>query len=113
MKITWILGLVLVSISAAAEIQVVSATYGLNCGATRDNAKAAVAGACDGRRRFEYIGDFHVLGDPAPGCAKTFDAEGACAAGGAQQQKGLQAEAGQWTRLVMSGRVPGEGGTDV
>src|SRR5258706_3723658 len=111
MKITWILGLVLVSISAAAEIQVVSATYGLNCGATRDNAKAAVAGACDGRRRCEYIVDFHVLGDPAPGCAKTFDAEWACAAGGAHQQKDLPAEAGQGSRLVLSCGVPGQAGT--
>jgi len=111
MKITWILGLVLVPITAAAQIQIVSATYGLNCGATRDNAKAAVAGACDGRRRCEYIVDSHMLGDPAPGCAKTFDAEWACAAGGAHQQKDLPAEAGQGSRLVLSCGVPALAGT--
>ena len=102
MKITWILGLALVPIAAAAQIQVTSANYGLNCGAPRDNAKAAVAVACDGKWRCEYTVDFHVLGDPAPGCAKTFDAEWACAAGGAHKQTELPAEAGQGSRAVLS-----------
>jgi len=89
-----------------AAVQVVSATYGANCGAARDNVKSTLVAACDGRSRCEYIVDYQVIGDPAPGCAKTFEAAWTCTAGGQQRTAKIPAEAGFKSRVVLSCGVP-------
>jgi hypothetical protein len=55
------------------DIRVMQATYGPNCGAPKGNATVAVAQACDGKKACSYRVHVHELGDPAPGCAKTFE----------------------------------------
>ena len=65
MKSFMLAALVTFPLASAAEIQIVSATYGLNCGASRDNAKPVVEQACNGRKFCTYAVDYHVLGDGA------------------------------------------------
>ena len=59
-------------------IRIIAATYGGNCGAPLGNVTAHPAEACDGRATCEYVIDFRVLGDPAPGCLKDYRAEWEC-----------------------------------
>ncbi len=89
-------------LNAAAEIQIISATYGPNCGAAHDNARDAVAAACNGQKSCVYTVDYHVLGDPAPGCAKTFVAEWTCATGARQHRQELPSEAGLGSQLKLA-----------
>jgi hypothetical protein len=53
-------------------IQVNSATYGGNCGATHGNQTYNLGTACDGALECSYVVDYRVIGDPAPGCAKNY-----------------------------------------
>jgi len=73
------------SVSAATEnlsgqrIDVISATFGLNCGVSRGNATGAVASACDGATSCtQTVSTGMTGGDPARGCDKDFDADYAC-----------------------------------
>jgi len=76
------------------RINVVSATYGLNCGAPRGNATSQVAQVCSSATsKCEYRVDVNALGDPRPGCAKAFEVDYRCA-GGANQTASAPAEAG-------------------
>ncbi|MDE2292703.1 MAG: hypothetical protein KGL53_11535, partial [Elusimicrobia bacterium] len=55
-----------------------SAFYGTNCRARNPNVTAKVAGSCNGKEKCAYQVNVGVLGDTAPGCAKTFVAEYTC-----------------------------------
>ena len=101
MKIFWLAALAAFPLVATGQIKIASATYGSNCGAPRDNAKNAVASECNNRSRCTYKVDFHVLGDPAPGCAKTFLAEWTCGASVSLNQRSLPAEAGFGSELKL------------
>jgi esterase/lipase superfamily enzyme len=89
-------------ILGSAAIQVASATYGANCGAETDNVKIPLADACDGRVNCEYIIDYQVLGDPAPGCAKNFTVGWTCRTGGSLRNATVPAEAGFQSRVALS-----------
>jgi esterase/lipase superfamily enzyme len=93
------------SVSAAA-VKVVSATYGQNCGVARGNVTPRLASVCDGKNVCRYIIDYQVLGDPAPGCAKTFVAEWTCSNGGAPRSVTIPGEAGFKSPVVLSCAVP-------
>jgi hypothetical protein len=84
------------------RIQVVAGTYGGNCRARYGNATGALVQACNNQGRCVYHVDYHVLGDPAPGCAKEFVAEWRCG----QQQNTLRqvapAEAGYGSDIVLT-----------
>lgn len=73
-------------------IQVISATYGANCGAAANNVVNYIANECNGRQQCDYVVDYTKIGDPAPGCQKTYDVTWNC--GGAQQSTQVGAEAG-------------------
>jgi len=88
-----------------ADVQVVSATYGGNCGAAQDNALPKLRSACDGTLRCSYTIDYQVLGDPVPGCAKSFDVQWTCVAGGTPKQLAVPPEAGFKTPITLSCRV--------
>jgi hypothetical protein len=90
------------AIPVMGAVQVVSATYGGNCGAPSDNARAALGAACDTRAHCDYVIDYRVLGDPAPGCAKTFEAKWACSTDGETQAASVAAEAGFGSHIVLS-----------
>ncbi|HZS40455.1 MAG TPA: hypothetical protein VFF06_26665, partial [Polyangia bacterium] len=91
--------------TGASGIRVRWATYGANCNpALRGNATAALQQACDGRGQCEYRVDFHVLGDPANGCAKEFRTEWTCDNSPGERRAAAPAEAGFGS--VVSLRCP-------
>lgn len=85
----------------AGLIAVTSATYGANCGVPAGNVTGALQAACNGRASCEYVVDYTVLGDPAPGCAKAFSVTWTCGAG-APRQAGAPGEAGFGSRVQLS-----------
>ena len=88
--------------AAVKGIRIMTATYGLNCGAAPGNVTKALSGACDGKETCDYRVDVAELGDPAGGCEKAFTAQYACAPGQARFTKDLPAEAGLGSRLLLS-----------
>jgi peptidoglycan/LPS O-acetylase OafA/YrhL len=80
--------------SVSNGLDVLSATYGANCGARRGNATAEVAQTCNGKNECQYVVDVRKLGDPATGCAKNFVVEYECAPYHAHLAKVLPGEAG-------------------
>jgi hypothetical protein len=59
-------------------IEVLSATYGLNCRAPRGNVTNHLANACNDLYSCRYVVDFKILGDPARGCPKSYEADYVC-----------------------------------
>ena len=83
------------------RMQIISATYGLNCGAPRGNATSHIAEACrSSTSRCDYRIDVNVLGDPRVGCAKAYEVEYRCL-GGATQTVTAPAEAGLGTIVTL------------
>jgi len=67
------------------RIEVVSATYGQNCGAPAGNVTSHVAQACSGATsKCDYRIDVNTLGDPKRGCAKAFEVQYQCTGGATQ-----------------------------
>jgi len=62
----------------ADSIDVLSATYGSNCGASQDNVLSHLAHACNGEITCSYTINHEVIGDPARGCAKNYIATYSC-----------------------------------
>jgi hypothetical protein len=60
-------------------IQVISATYGANCSATKGNASSFITKACNGHNFCDYVVRVATVDDPAPDCSKSFAAEFVCA----------------------------------
>jgi hypothetical protein len=59
-------------------VNIVSATYGGNCGAGFDNVLSDVSNFCDGWGHCKYIISERTIGDPARGCDKDFKATYSC-----------------------------------
>ena len=59
-------------------IEVLSGTYGANCGQGEGNRTNHLAAACNGKGKCDYKVDVTVLGDPAGGCAKNYIAKWRC-----------------------------------
>jgi hypothetical protein len=89
------------ALPAKRTIAVVTASYGENCGAKPGNSTGALAKACDGQPSCDYTVDYGVLGDPAPGCAKTYVAEWRCGEGDLVRRQVLPGEAGLGSRLSL------------
>lgn len=85
----------------APIVNVVSATYGGNCGAAAGNVTAQLAAACNGRSTCTYTIDYHVLGDPAPGCAKTYAAQWRCGTSATTYNATAAAEAGFGSTVTL------------
>jgi hypothetical protein len=88
---------------ASGTIIVEGATYGGNCGAGKGNATIQVSNACNGQTLCQYVVDFRVIGDPAPGCVKDFSLSYTCA--GSQTRKEVRIsgeEAGFEKTVVLS-----------
>jgi len=82
------------------RMRIVSATYGLNCGAPRGNATWHIAEACDGTSNCNYPIDVNALGDPSVGCPKTYAVEYRCA-GGATRTASAAEGAGPGTIVTL------------
>ncbi len=79
---------------AAAQITVVSGTYGGNCRQPRGNKTRYLAKACNGRRVCRYKIDYKVIGDPAVGCDKDYVAEWRCQGSSRIHRTRVTSEAG-------------------
>jgi hypothetical protein len=79
-----------------------SATYGANCGASPGNATKDLANSCNGRDNCNYFVDVDQLGDPAPRCGKDFQVEYSCAPATELLRKQLPGEAGLKSQLQLS-----------
>lgn len=73
-------------------IMISQATYGGNCGAPAGNQTGTLQAACGGQQQCNYTVDYTVIGDPEPGCAKTYDVTYFC--GPTSKSLTLPAEAG-------------------
>jgi peptidoglycan/LPS O-acetylase OafA/YrhL len=62
----------------SSNMEILSATYGGNCGAPSGNVTAFVRKACNGQTACDYAVDHRILGDAAPGCGKSFVVEFVC-----------------------------------
>ena len=84
-------------------ISVVAGTYGGNCGASHGNVTGALASACNSTLgHCDYIVDYTIIGDPAPGCAKDYVAEWTCNGQSLVQQATASPEAGFRKPVILS-----------
>lgn len=61
-----------------SNIEVVTATFGGNCGATTNNAHSYVNSTCSAKTSCAYSVDYRMVGNPAPSCSKTFEIQWRC-----------------------------------
>lgn len=77
--------------SFTATIDVISASYGQNCGVKRGNVTHYISSACNGKTSCTYHIDHTKIGDPAFGCAKNFVVDYRC--GNERLQSAISPEA--------------------
>lgn len=82
-------------------IQVVSGTYGGNCGRSEGNVTGYLARACNDKLSCKYSVDYKVIGDPAPGCAKDYVAKWTCSGSGEQTAR-AEPEAGYGSAISLT-----------
>lgn len=83
------------------DIEVLHATYGGNCGAPKGNVTAHLANLCNNTNRCEYKVDFKVIGDPAPRCGKSYEAEYRCRSRDETRKVSAPGEAGLGTVVLL------------
>lgn len=86
---------------AGGGIDIVSATYGANCGAPLGNVTQALAKSCAGRSSCGYRVDVSQLGDPVPRCGKDYRAEYRCGSDPRIIVKAIAGEAGFGSFVVL------------
>jgi hypothetical protein len=104
--VAWFVGCVPAAVNekGRGNLRLVSATYGLNCGAPRGNVTEHIANFCNSTATCEYPIDFKVIGDPKRGCAKEYHAEYRCGNFGGIKSATVRPEAsGQTIRLECYG----------
>jgi peptidoglycan/LPS O-acetylase OafA/YrhL len=84
-----------------AGIQIISASYGRNCGALPGNVTKRLQNACNRHADCQYRVDVAVIGDPAAFCLKAFLVEYECLPNRARLSKTLPGEAGLGSLLVL------------
>jgi hypothetical protein len=86
------------------NMRIVSATYGLNCGAPRGNVTTQLADFCNDTAICEYTIDVNKIGDPRRGCPKDYQAEYRCGGFVLSRSASVPAEAsGKVVRLQCFG----------
>lgn len=85
-----------------STVQVVSGTYGANCGASRGNKTNYLAAACNGQKICTYVINYKIIGDPAVGCAKNYTAEWRCGGNSKVYKTFAYPEAGFGRSVVLS-----------
>jgi hypothetical protein len=86
------------------NMQIVSASYGLNCGAPSGNVTTQLADFCNSTAICEYPIDVNKIGDPRRGCAKDYQVEYRCGGFGLSKSASVSAEAsGKVVRLQCFG----------
>jgi len=88
--------------SSSGSIRVVSATYGGNCnGVTKGNVTAHIADKSNGKSIYRYTVDHRVIGDPAPGCAKSYIVQYRCGNNPKVYEIILPEEAGWGDKVIV------------
>jgi hypothetical protein len=87
-------------------VDVMEATYGARCGASRSNATWSVVGQCDGLANCAYRISVGTLGDPAAGCRKDFDVRWACGTQGVFSQHVAEEANQQTVTLACGNNIP-------
>jgi hypothetical protein len=87
--------------SHSGRINVVSGTYGGNCGAPHGNETVHIATQCNGQKQCNYRIDYKAIGDPAPGCGKNYIAQWRCGKGPLQKSL-VKPEAGLGSVITLS-----------
>ncbi len=77
-KIGVLLFLCLAGLSAQAQLQILSASFGANCGVMQGNATNDVFNSCRDPNYCSYQVSLQRLGDPAYGCRKDFRVQYSC-----------------------------------
>lgn len=86
----------------SAKIEVVSGTYGKNCGAPYGNVTSHLASKCNGHESCIYKVDYKTIGDPARGCKKDYIAEWKCGANERIRSASVSGEAGFGANIHLS-----------
>jgi len=77
----------------AQGIRIEEASYGLNCGAQRNNAVADISFQCNGTKDCSYRVNHRRIGDPAVGCAKNYIVTWSCPGSTQRFQRAISPEA--------------------
>jgi len=91
----WYIRHVAVKAPADGTINVISATFGENCGVPKDNILQWVRSACSGKGQCNFVFDYLLLGNPAPRCNKQVRIEWKCAANGPTHDVGAESDPSQ------------------
>merc|ERR1712228_618443 len=67
-----------IEIICDSRIHIESAIYGSNCNGDGSDQTQKLRQACDNKRSCLYKIDDHIIGDPAPGCAKAYNYKYSC-----------------------------------
>lgn len=97
---------IIVPAFAGNSIRLITATYGANCGAPVGNASVAVERSCELRQSCIFAVRVDEIGDPAPGCAKDFDARWRCGTTQSPRSTHLAGETGFGSKVALSCRNP-------
>ncbi len=89
------------TIGGGNGIIVQSATYGDNCGVAIGNVTHHIARACNGKPSCGYTVNYNLIGDPAHGCAKSYEVLYRCGNNPRVFGKSLSAEAGLGDKSVL------------
>lgn len=90
----------------ANGITITAATYGANCGADRGNVTNDIGKSCNGHKQCSYTINVNQIGDPAPGCGKSYKVEYRCTMGPAMYSREVPGEAGLGSVVELSCPVP-------
>jgi hypothetical protein len=88
--------------TSVGTIEIISATYGLNCGASPGNETAHLAEACNGKPECLYRVDYTAIGDPVPGCGKDYVVEWRCAGSRSPRRIRAAPEAGYGAVITLT-----------
>ena len=77
----------------AQGIRIEEASYGLNCGAQRNNVVADISYQCNGTKNCSYQVNHRRIGDPAVGCAKNYIVTWSCPGSAQRYQRAISPEA--------------------
>lgn len=86
----------------AGTIDVVSATFGGNCGVEKNNSLQWVRSACSGKKQCDYSFDWRLLGNPAPRCDKHFLVEWKCSPDGPVLNRSMSKDPPQGTLFTLA-----------
>ncbi|WP_217520162.1 hypothetical protein [Roseicyclus elongatus] len=89
------------------RINVLSASYGVNCGAPQGNVTGHIAAQCNGQTSCDYRVDHTVIGDPAVGCRKTYQVSYECGDGVTRTAEAPAEASGRSVALQCAGGSSG------